>query len=91
MGRRDAVWAAWLAGSLGSFAVLEFLAYRREIFPTLSATLARWLGTHPPTTRGKVGLALFAAAWLVLTAHIGRYRPPDVTARTAVRSKGDPT
>lgn len=71
----ERAWGAWLAATAGSFAVLEALAYRRRAFPTLSATLSRWLGTHPPAPWGDAAPLAFGAAWLALTLHIVRYRP----------------
>jgi hypothetical protein len=77
--KKDLVWAAWLVGSLGSFAVLETIAFRRSTFPTLSATLSRWLGTYPPAPHGDIGAVAFGAAWMALTLHIARYRPRTET------------
>lgn len=76
MNRRgwDAAWAAWLAAVLASFAVLETLALRWGRPPTLSRTLARWLGVHPRTRWGRVAPAAFLAFWAALTAHVVRIR-----------------
>lgn len=68
-------WAAWLVGTLGSFAVLETIAVasRGNSLPTLSNTLSRWLGANPPTRWGEVGPLLFGVGWLALTLHVARY------------------
>lgn len=73
-------WMAWLAGSLSIFGVLEAIAYRTGRFPTLSATLARWLGTYPNERRGPLATLLFVAGWVLLTLHIVRYEPRVVAA-----------
>lgn len=65
-------WAAWLAGTLGSFAWLETAALRRRCHPTLSATLRRWLGVHPRTPWGRLALVAFIAFWSWLCVHIAR-------------------
>lgn len=86
MTKKDVVWAAWLAGLLGAFAVLETIAYRKASFPTLSNTLSRALGTHPESEsrRGPLGVLLFAAGWLVLTWHLAKYRPRIVIIKDPV-------
>jgi hypothetical protein len=57
----ERAWATWLAGTLGSFAVLEAIAYQRRTFPTLSAMLSRWLGVHQPTRWGQATPVIFGA------------------------------
>lgn len=71
------IWPTWIAASLTSFAVLEALAFRTERFPTLSRTLAGWLGVYPPNGRRDAALVLFGSAWVALTVHIATYRPRE--------------
>jgi len=71
------VWPAWITASLASFAVLEAVAFRTGRFPTLSRTLAGWLGTYPQSSRRDAALTAFGAAWLALTVHIATCRPRE--------------
>lgn len=64
------VWAAWLAGVMASFAVLETIAYRWGPFPTLSRALCHWLGLDPRRRTGPVALLGFAAVWAWLVVHL---------------------
>jgi hypothetical protein len=70
----SAAWAIWAATVLISFSVLEGLALSRRSHPTLSRTLARWLGVAPPTPWGRVALVGFAGFWTWLTVHVARIR-----------------
>lgn len=66
------IWIAWLTATLGSFAVLEWLALRREKFPPLSYVLRRIWGTDPPCRRGRFTPAVFMAGSIWLTGHLVR-------------------
>lgn len=68
--RGDYAWGAWLIGTLGSFAVLEALAYRRSVMPTLTRTLQRWLGVG--TLRGRASLAGLLGLWIWFSIHLSR-------------------
>lgn len=70
----DLAWAAWLTGTVGSFAVLEYLAYHRRLHPTLSATLRRWMGVDPRASRHVAMKIGFAGFWVWLTVHVTRSR-----------------
>jgi hypothetical protein len=70
----SAAWGVWLGTVLTSFGVLEGLALSRRTHPTLSRTLARWMGVHPPTPWGRYGPAVFLAFWTYLTVHVARLR-----------------
>ena len=72
--RRDWRWACWLAAIAASFAYLEHAAYVRRTHPTLSRTLARWLGICPRTRWGRFGPLAFAAGWAILTVHVARVK-----------------
>lgn len=74
MSRRawSAAWATWLAGTIGSFAWLEAAALRKQCHPTLSRTLARWMGVQPQTRWGRYAPAIFMAFWTWLTVHVTR-------------------
>jgi hypothetical protein len=74
MSAPEVYWATWLASSVTGFCVLETLAVRRRSFPTLSRTLAKWMGCHPRTRWGHVGPAVFLAFWTALTVHVARIR-----------------
>lgn len=65
-------WASWLTITLGSFAALEWLAYRHRKHPTLSRTLARWGGLQPVKPWGRYTPVLFVGCWLALAAHVVR-------------------
>jgi hypothetical protein len=73
--KRELIWPVWIAASAVTFGVLEAVAYRTERFPTLSRTLAGWLGTYPAASRRDAALVAFGAAWLALTVHLATYRP----------------
>ena len=73
---QDRAWAIWLTVTAGSFAVLEIAAFRGHL-PTLSRTLARWMGVREPGWWGQVSPPLFLAFWAWLTVHVLQYRPPD--------------
>lgn len=77
--KREHVWPAWLMAVAATFAVLEAIAYRSARFPTLSRTLAGWLGTYPTASRRDAALVAFGSAWLALTVHIATYRPRQRT------------
>jgi hypothetical protein len=73
-------WLYWLAGVLGSFALLEEAAYRRGKHKTLSRVMNRWLtvlgrwitrqiGLGPDDPCRWIGPAIFAAAWAALSVH----------------------
>lgn len=68
--RGDLVWATWLAGGAVSFTVLEAIAFRHEPYPTLSRTLAAWLGIDPAHRFGRPAQIAFALAWIGLTVHL---------------------
>lgn len=68
----DFAWAAWLASTAASFAVLETLALRRRCLPTLTATLRRWLGIEPATSWGRIAPIGFLAAWTWVAVHLTR-------------------
>ena len=68
-------WAAWLTGTLGSFAWLEAVALRRRTHPTLTRTLQRWLGLSPRTRRGPAAMVGFTGFWVWLCVHVARPRP----------------
>lgn len=78
-------WGTWLAATIGSFAWLEAAALRRRCHPTLSATLARWLGLNPRGRRGPYALAAFALGWTWLTVHVARWEPGRPEAGALVR------
>ena len=60
------IWDYWLAGVLGSFAVLEYQAFKHGCHPTLSRVLhSRHLGP-----------ALFAGG-CALAVHVIRYKPEE--------------
>lgn len=77
----DVAWAAWLAGVLGSFVALEAAALRHRR-PTLSASLARWLGLHPRTPTGPWALLGFAGFWTWLCVHLARWAPGRAEERS---------
>ncbi len=81
-------WAIWLAGTLGTFAVLEAVAFQRNSahFPTLSATLQRWMGIDPPARWGQAAPVIFLAGWAWLTLHVVRYQP---RTKIVLISEGD--
>lgn len=65
-------WAAWLAATLTSFAVLEARALRL------------WLGIHPAAKRRWVAAGLFAAFWAWLVGHVCfGWAPNDLPRRRA--------
>jgi hypothetical protein len=70
-------WTAWAAGSAGSFFVLEAMALRRHLHPTLSTTMRRTLGVYPRTSWGRLALVAFAGFWTWLVVHIACV-PDDV-------------
>ncbi|GEL20847.1 hypothetical protein [Pseudonocardia asaccharolytica] len=70
----DLAWAAWAAATLSSFAWLEAAALRRARHPTLSRTLARWLGVHPRRPWGRAAPLVFLMFWAWLTVHVTRIR-----------------
>lgn len=65
-------WAIWLVATIGSFAVLEYIAYRTDRFPTLSRTLQRWLGVEPRNRWGAVSPFVFAVGGSWLSWHVAR-------------------
>jgi hypothetical protein len=83
--RWDIAWATWLIGTIGSFAVLEMLAYHRRSFPTLSVTLRRWMGVNPRKPHHHVASIGFGAFWIWLTIHVGR-APRDRTLASALQN-----
>jgi hypothetical protein len=73
-------WAFWIAGVLGSFALLEEAAFRRNKHLTLSRVMNRWLGRVSRWASRKLGLgpdnscrwigaAAFALFWAALSVH----------------------
>lgn len=70
----SAAWSIWAAAVAISFSVLEGLALSRRSHPTLSRTLARWLGVNPPTRWGRAAMFGFAAFWTWMTVHVARIR-----------------
>jgi hypothetical protein len=69
-------WAAWAAGTLATFGVLEHLALRsRGRTPTLSCVLRYWLGIHPVhpsrTVRAAVAAGGLTGGALALAVHLG--------------------
>lgn len=64
----DLAWAAWLAGSVGSFAVLERLALRnaRGQGGTFTAVSRRWLGLDPrkPWSLAGIAVVYVASGWV---------------------------
>jgi hypothetical protein len=70
----ELAWAAWLVGTVGTFAALETIAYRTQRLPTLSRTLRRWLGVEPRSRWGAISPFVFAAGGASLSWHIARGR-----------------
>jgi hypothetical protein len=70
----ELAWAAWLIGTIGTFAALETIAYRTQRLPTLSRTLRRWLGVEPRSRWGAISPFVFAAGGASLSWHIARGR-----------------
>jgi hypothetical protein len=67
-------WHAWVTGVLASFAVLEWLAFRRRTHRTLSRVLQDWLGVAPRRRWGRLGPLAFASGWIALTIHVIRLK-----------------
>lgn len=68
--RRYQPWPAWLAAVVSSFAVLEWVALRRDSFPPLTHFL-RWLfGINPKRGFGRLAPAAFLAGCAYLVVHL---------------------
>ena len=68
------IWELWAGVVLISFAVLEWLAFRRRTHRTLSRALQDWLGVRPRRRWGRLGPLAFVAGWATLAVHVIRLK-----------------
>lgn len=73
--RSDLIWASWLGASLGSFALIEVIAFFTDRPTTLCRSLRRWFGIDPRHQRHHIAAGVFFAFWLALWVHLETLPP----------------